>query len=40
PLLPLWVSLAFADWSIKVSLALVALLPFRFLVTQLQKAKL
>ena len=40
PLLPLWVSLAFADWSIKVSLALIALLPFRFLVTQLQKAKL
>ena len=30
----------FADWSIKVSLALIALLPFRFLVTQLQKAKL
>lgn len=32
---PLWVSLAFADWLVKLSLALVALIPFRVLVTKL-----
>ncbi len=32
---PLWVSLAFADWLVKLSLALVALVPFRWLVTKL-----
>jgi hypothetical protein len=32
---PLWVSLAFADWLVKLSLALVALVPFRMLVTKL-----
>ena len=32
---PLWVSLAFADWLVKLSLALVALVPFRLLVTKL-----
>jgi uncharacterized integral membrane protein (TIGR00697 family) len=32
---PLWVSLAFADWLVKLSLALVALVPFRVLVTKL-----
>ena len=31
---PLWVSLAFADWLVKLSLALVALVPFRVLVTR------
>ena len=30
PLLPLWVSLAVADWTVKLSLALIALAPFRW----------
>lgn len=29
---PLWVSLAVADWLVKMTLALIALLPFRFIV--------
>ena len=29
PLAPLWVSLAIADWGVKLSLALIALAPFR-----------
>lgn len=33
PQAPLWVSLAFADWLVKLSLAIVALVPFR-LITQ------
>ncbi|QHA11593.1 queuosine precursor transporter [Cereibacter sphaeroides] len=32
PEAPLWLSLAVADWSIKLLLALVALLPFRIIV--------
>ncbi|MAM63672.1 queuosine precursor transporter [Maritimibacter sp. UBA3975] len=32
---PLWVSLAVADWLVKLSLALVALIPFRVLVAKL-----
>ena len=40
PLLPLWVSLGLADWLVKVSLALIALVPFRLLVVRLQKARL
>ncbi len=32
---PLWVSLAVADWLVKLSIALVALVPFRLLVTKL-----
>lgn len=32
---PLWVSLAVADWMVKLSLALIALIPFRILVTKL-----
>jgi hypothetical protein len=36
PLVPLWVSLASADWLVKLSLALLALLPFRWLVARLQ----
>jgi queuosine precursor transporter len=32
---PLWVSLAVADWLVKLSLALVALVPFKLLVTKL-----
>lgn len=40
PVLPLWISLGFADWLVKLSLALIALLPFRLFVTQLQKTKI
>ena len=32
---PLWVSLAVADWLVKLSLALLALVPFRMIVTRL-----
>jgi len=35
PVVPLWVSLAVADWMVKLSLALLALLPFRLLVKRL-----
>ena len=35
PMVPLWVSLAVADWLVKLSLALVALVPFRLIVAQL-----
>lgn len=35
PLAPLWVSLAVADWLVKLSLALLALIPFRIIVTRL-----
>lgn len=32
PATPLWVSLAVADWMVKLSLALIALIPFRLIV--------
>lgn len=32
PVAPLWVSLAVADWALKIALALIALLPFRIIV--------
>jgi uncharacterized integral membrane protein (TIGR00697 family) len=32
PMLPRWVSLAAADWCVKLGLAIVALLPFRIIV--------
>ena len=32
PMVPLWVSLATADWLVKLSLAIVALVPFRVIV--------
>tara|TARA_R110002124_G_scaffold127598_2_gene287748 strand:- start:1028 stop:1651 length:624 start_codon:yes stop_codon:yes gene_type:complete len=32
PAAPLWVSLAMADWSVKIALAVVALVPFRVIV--------
>ncbi|KQI70173.1 hypothetical protein AN189_01935 [Loktanella sp. 3ANDIMAR09] len=32
PLVPLWVSLAVADWGVKIAVALVALIPFRLIV--------
>ncbi len=35
PEVPLWVSLAVADWLVKLSLALVALVPFRMIVAKL-----
>jgi uncharacterized integral membrane protein (TIGR00697 family) len=35
PLAPLWVSLAAADWMVKLSLALLALVPFRMAVRRL-----
>ncbi len=35
PVVPLWVSLATADWIVKLSLAIVALVPFRAIVTRL-----
>ncbi|MBE1285167.1 MAG: queuosine precursor transporter [Rhodobacteraceae bacterium] len=35
PVVPLWVSLGFADWLVKLSLALVALVPFRIIVGKL-----
>jgi uncharacterized integral membrane protein (TIGR00697 family) len=34
---PFWVSLAVADWMVKLSLALIALVPFRLLVASLGK---
>ena len=36
PVAPLWVSLAVADWTVKLSLALLALIPFRLIVRRLQ----
>ncbi|WP_050527909.1 queuosine precursor transporter [Pseudorhodobacter aquimaris] len=33
--LPLWVSLAVADWGVKLSLSVVALIPFRLIVQRL-----
>ena len=32
PVAPLWVSLAVADWMVKLALALIALMPFRIIV--------
>lgn len=37
PAVPLWVSLAVADWGVKLSLALIALIPFRLIVVRLDK---
>jgi len=36
PAVPLWVSLAVADWSVKLSLALLALVPFRIITARLR----
>lgn len=35
PSVPLWVSLAFADWLVKLGLALLALAPFRVIVRKM-----
>ncbi len=37
PLVPLWVSLAVADWGVKLSVALLALVPFRMIVGRMQR---
>lgn len=36
PAVPLWVSLAIADWMVKLTLALIALVPFRVLVQRIE----
>ena len=38
PQAPLWVSLAVADWAVKLSLALLALIPFRIITARLRAA--
>lgn len=38
PEAPLWVSLAVADWAVKLSLALLALVPFRIITAGLRAA--
>ncbi|WP_299026988.1 queuosine precursor transporter [uncultured Sulfitobacter sp.] len=38
PVAPLWVSLAVADWAVKLSLALLALVPFRIITARLRAA--
>jgi uncharacterized integral membrane protein (TIGR00697 family) len=38
PVTPLWVSLAVADWMVKLSLALLALIPFRILTARFSPA--
>lgn len=35
PVVPLWISLALADWLVKLTLALLALIPFRVIVRKL-----
>ncbi|MCF6444714.1 queuosine precursor transporter [Nereida sp. MMG025] len=40
PQAPLWVSLATADWMVKMSLALIALVPFRVLVSKLDNDRM
>ena len=35
PVAPLWVSLAVADWSVKLGIALLALVPFRLITARL-----
>lgn len=35
PIAPLWVSLAVADWCVKVGIALIALIPFRLIVARM-----
>ena len=34
PLAPLWVSLAVADWMVKIALAVIALVPFRLILAR------
>ena len=37
PVTPLWVSLAVADWMVKIALALLALIPFRLIVLRFRE---
>ncbi|MCA0872541.1 queuosine precursor transporter [Seohaeicola saemankumensis] len=37
PMAPLWVSLAVADWMVKLSLALIALIPFRLIIGRIER---
>ncbi len=37
PIAPLWVSLAVADWSVKIAIALIALVPFRIIVGRMSQ---
>jgi len=37
PVAPLWVSLAVADWMVKIALALIALVPFRLIVLRFRQ---
>ncbi|NDV98960.1 queuosine precursor transporter [Salipiger sp. PrR002] len=39
PIVPLWVSLGLADWLVKLSLALLALVPFRMIVSKAVAAR-
>ena len=36
PMVPLWVTLGFADWLVKLALALIALVPFRILTARMK----
>ncbi|MCX7558099.1 queuosine precursor transporter [Sulfitobacter sp. F26204] len=38
PVAPLWVSLAVADWAVKLSIAILALIPFRLITTRLRRS--
>ncbi|HRK42470.1 MAG TPA: VUT family protein, partial [Gemmobacter sp.] len=38
PVAPLWVSLAVADWLVKIAMAAVALVPFRVVVGKLTQS--
>jgi uncharacterized integral membrane protein (TIGR00697 family) len=38
PMAPLWVTLGFADWLVKLGVALVALVPFRMLTARMTNA--
>ena len=38
PEAPLWVTLAVADWGVKIAIALIALIPFRIIIGRLQPA--
>ncbi|MCR8548293.1 queuosine precursor transporter [Salipiger sp. P9] len=39
PMVPLWVSLGVADWLVKLSLAIIALVPFRLIVSKALSAR-
>lgn len=39
PILPLWVSLAVADWSVKVTLAALALVPYRGIIRKILSSR-